>query len=152
MIINFQNYFFRQDIDNATDKSLAVAVSLATVLNRTFQARSQAATSLIEKCPQFLSKEKKQKIFAKVSSKIPKKVEKQRHNFELKQYYQIKYCNHSKELIWGVAPQGYQCTCKFYIRISSKLKSIYFKFETEISNLQKNPQFCRLLISISNLK
>ena len=104
-------FFFRQDLDNATDRNLAVAVSLATVLHRTFQARSQPATSLIEKCPQFVSKEKKQKIFAKVASK--KSVQKQRHNFELKQYFQIKYCNHSKELIWGVAPQGYQCTCKF---------------------------------------
>ena len=101
----------RQDLDNATDKTLAVAVSLATVLNRTFQTRNQTAIVLIEKCPQFVSKEKSKKIFAKVSSK--KSVQKQRHNFELKQYNDIKYCKHSMELIWGVAPQGYQCTRKY---------------------------------------
>ena len=99
---------------------LAVAVSLATVLNRTFQTRNQTAIGLIEKCPQFVSKEKTKKIFSMVSSK--KSVQKQRHNFELKQYNDIKYCNHSKELIWGVAPQGFQCTRKYI------LNSFYYLF------------------------
>ena len=97
-------------MENATDKSIAVVTSLATVLNRTFQTRSSLASSLIDKCPQFVSKEKRQKIFSKASKKA---VQRQRHNFELKQYFQIKYCNHSMELIWGVAPQAYQCTRKY---------------------------------------
>ena len=97
----------RQDLENATEKSVAVATSLATVLNRTFHTRGAAVSGILDKCPQFVSKEKRQKIFGKASKKA---VQRQAHNFELKQYFQIKYCNHSMELIWGVAPQAYQCT------------------------------------------
>ena len=32
------------------------------------------------------------------------------HNFEPKQYAQVTHCNHSHEMIWGVAPQGYHCS------------------------------------------
>ena len=101
-------YIFRQDLENATDYGLAVATSLATVLNRTFQTRIASSSSTsFDKCPQFVSKEKRQKIFGKASKKA---ILRQHHNFELKQYLQIKYCHHSMELIWGVAPQAYQCT------------------------------------------
>ena len=104
----FTIYIFRQDLENATDYGLAVATSLATVLNRTFQTRIASSSSTsFDKCPQFVSKEKRQKIFGKASKKA---VLRQHHNFELKQYLQIKYCHHSMELIWGVAPQAYQCT------------------------------------------
>jgi hypothetical protein len=101
-----------QDLENATDYGLAVATSLATVLNRTFQTRIASSSSTsFDKCPQFVSKEKRQKIFGKASKKA---ILRQHHNFELKQYLQIKYCHHSMELIWGVAPQAYQCThCGF---------------------------------------
>ena len=99
--------YFSQDLENATDKCLAVATSLATVLNRTFQTRIVSSSTSFDKCPQFVSKEKRQKIFGKASKKA---ILRQHHNFELKQYLQIKYCHHSMELIWGVAPQAYQCT------------------------------------------
>ena len=107
-ILKALSYIFRQDLENATDYGLAVATSLATVLNRTFQTRiaSRRSTSF-DKCPQFVSKEKRQKIIGKASKKA---IRRQHHNFELKQYLQIKYCHHSMELIWGVAPQAYQCT------------------------------------------
>ena len=108
------SFFFRHDLENTTDRSVAVVTSLATVLNRTFQTRSSSASSIIDKCPQFVSKEKRQnRIFGKAGVN-KKAVTRQRHNFELKQYFQIKYCNHSMELIWGVAPQAYQCTCKYF--------------------------------------
>ena len=111
----FTSFFFRHDLENTTDRSVAVVTSLATVLNRTFQTRSSSASSIIDKCPQFVSKEKRQnRIFGKAGVN-KKAVTRQRHNFELKQYFQIKYCNHSMELIWGVAPQAYQCTRKYNI-------------------------------------
>ena len=107
-ILKALSYIFRQDLENATDYGLAVATSLATVLNRTFQTRIASSSSTsFDKCPQFVSKEKRQKIFGKASKKA---ILRQHHNFELKQYLQIKYCHHSMELIWGVAPQAYQCT------------------------------------------
>ena len=108
------SFYFRHDLESTTDRTLAVVTSLATVLNRTFQTRSSSASSIIDKCPQFVSKEKRQnRIFGKAGVN-KKAVTRQRHNFELKQYFQIKYCNHSMELIWGVAPQAYQCTCKYF--------------------------------------
>ena len=111
---NVKSFYFRHDLESTTDRTLAVVTSLATVLNRTFQTRSSSASSIIDKCPQFVSKEKRQnRIFGKAGVN-KKAVTRQRHNFELKQYFQIKYCNHSMELIWGVAPQAYQCTCKYF--------------------------------------
>ena len=107
-ILKALSYIFRQDLENATDYGLAVATSLATVLNRTFQTRIASSSSTsFDKCPQFVSKEKRQKFLGKASKKA---IRRQHHNFELKQYLQIKYCHHSMELIWGVAPQAYQCT------------------------------------------
>jgi hypothetical protein len=103
-------------LDNATDQSYAVSTSLSTVLHKTFHVRSQAANSLIDKCPQFVSKEKRQKMFGRVAGN-KKSVQRQGHNFELKQYLNLTYCNYSQTAIWGVAPQGYHCACEYILMI-----------------------------------
>ncbi|CAB4064748.1 ARHGEF12 [Lepeophtheirus salmonis] len=73
-----------EDLDNATERSFTIASSLATILSKTFVTRNPTALSLIEKCPTFVSKEKKIK----------------------QTLCQI--------MIWGIGPQGYRCSnCGF---------------------------------------
>lgn len=33
------------------------------------------------------------------------------------QYYTVTYCNHCQMIIWGIGPQGYQCSSKFLLFI-----------------------------------
>ena len=103
-------YFYREDLENATDRTLTIASSLATILSKTFNTKSQTATALIEKCPSFVSKERKPRIFGRNK----KTLQVQGHHFELKQYFHVTYCNQSHIRIWGIAPQGYRCSCKYY--------------------------------------
>jgi hypothetical protein len=32
------------------------------------------------------------------------------HHFVAHQYFTVTYCNHCQLIIWGIGPQGYQCT------------------------------------------
>ncbi|XP_040569446.1 uncharacterized protein [Lepeophtheirus salmonis] len=100
-----------EDLDNATERSFTIASSLATILSKTFVTRNPTALSLIEKCPTFVSKEKKSN---KLFGRNKKSLQVQGHNFELKQYYEVTYCNQSQIMIWGIGPQGYRCSnCGF---------------------------------------
>ena len=66
------------------------------------------AAGLIEKCPTFVSKERKPRMFGRNRKTIPHRG----HHFEPHQYYQVTYCNQSQQMIWGIAPQGYRCSGK----------------------------------------
>lgn len=44
------------------------------------------------------------------------------HHFVAHQYFTVTYCNHCQLIIWGIGPQGYQCTSMFV------LWNIYYKF------------------------
>ena len=103
-------FIFREDLENVSDRNLTIASSLATVLSKTFQLKSPGIQSHIEKCPTFVSKDKRPKIFGHRNKKT---VQLQGHHFELKHYYQLTHCNHSQQLIWGIGPQGYKCSCKY---------------------------------------
>jgi len=100
-----------EDLENATDRSSTMASSLATVLSKTFVTNSPVAKSIIDKCPTFVSKEKrKEKFFGRNRKNLTI----QGHHFVLKHYDQVTYCNQSQGIIWGIGPQGYQCSnCSF---------------------------------------
>ena len=57
-----RNFFllllFREDLENSSDRNLAIVSSLATVLQKNFNVKSPHAITLIERCPTFVSKEK----------------------------------------------------------------------------------------------
>ena len=53
----------RSDLDNATDRALTIASSLATVLSKNFKARNSSNEHLIDRCPTFVSREKSRRTF-----------------------------------------------------------------------------------------
>ena len=93
-----------EDLENATDRNSTLCAALATVLHKIFSTKDPKAQSIIDKIPTFVSKEKK-KIFGRV---LRKNLNINGHNFELKHYDQLTYCNHSQGTIWGIGPQGYR--------------------------------------------
>ena len=100
-----------EDLENATDRNSTLCASLATVLAKIFLTKDAKAVSIIDKIPTFVSKEKKQKLFGRDLKKNQKI---NGHSFVLKHYDQVTYCNHSHQIIWGIGPQGYQCSnCGF---------------------------------------
>ena len=101
--------FYSEDLENVSDRNLTIASALATVLSKTFQLKSPGIQSHIEKCPTFVSKEKRPKIFGHRNKKT---VQLQGHHFEIKHYYQHTVCTHSQQMIWGIGPQGYKCSRK----------------------------------------
>ena len=93
-----------EDLENATDRNSTLCAALATVLHKIFNTKDPKATAIIDKIPTFVSKEKK-KIFGRV---LKKNLNVNGHNFELKHYDQLTYCNYSQTFIWGIGPQGYK--------------------------------------------
>ena len=99
-----------EDLENATDRNSTLCAALATVLHKIFNTKDTKAQSIIDKIPTFVSKEKK-KIFGRV---LRKNLNINGHNFELKHYDQLTYCNQTQTIIWGIGPQGYRCSnCGF---------------------------------------
>jgi len=101
-----------EDLENATDRNSTLCASLATVMSKIFNTKCPKALAIIEKIPTFVSKEKrKEKFLGRV---LKKELKVLGHHFELKHYDQVTYCNHSQVIIWGIGPQGYQCSnCSF---------------------------------------
>ncbi|XP_059087726.1 uncharacterized protein LOC131884098 isoform X3 [Tigriopus californicus] len=99
------------DLENCTNRTLAIASCLATIMSKIFNAKSSRNASFLDRCPMFLS-DKKSKLFGKNVKKIPL----MGHNFELKQFTHPTLCNFSKGTIWGIGPQGYACqNCDFNV-------------------------------------
>ncbi|XP_045595690.2 rho guanine nucleotide exchange factor 12 isoform X4 [Procambarus clarkii] len=104
------------DLKNATDHMIVTASSLATILFKYYGVRTQQAQQLIERCPLFVSKERplRSKIFRGNKKQVYRD-----HHFNQHTYYSVTYCNHCGIIIWGIAPQGYQCTnCEMNIHKS----------------------------------
>jgi Rho guanine nucleotide exchange factor 12 len=99
------------DFENVSDRSLTIACSLATIISKNFNAKNSNNAHLIDKCPTFVSKEKKRTLFFG-GVRAKKNLVIQGHNFELKHYVQLTHCNQSQEIIWGIGPQGYHCSRK----------------------------------------
>jgi hypothetical protein len=103
-----------EDLENASDKMSTLCAALATVMAKIFITRCPKALAIIDKIPTFVSKEKKKERF--LGRFLKNNVIVQGHHFQLNHYDQVTYCNHSQGIIWGVGPQGYQCTnCDFNV-------------------------------------
>ncbi|XP_064107436.1 uncharacterized protein LOC135216228 isoform X5 [Macrobrachium nipponense] len=105
-----------EDLKNATDQMTVTASSLATILLKYYGVRSPVAIQLIDRCPLYVSKERttRNKIFRGSKKQVYRD-----HHFIPHTYYCVTFCNHCGLIIWGVAPQGYQCAnCEMNIHKS----------------------------------
>lgn len=95
------------ECDVVDGKRFTTAAALGTILGKKFGLRGQHFASLIERCPTFVSKDKslKSKLIGK-----SRKVTLMGHHFVAHQYFTVTYCNHCQLIIWGIGPQGYQCS------------------------------------------
>ncbi|CAG7827365.1 unnamed protein product, partial [Allacma fusca] len=91
---------------NTDDRTFAIVCASATVVQKQFGVRTSTASSVIEKCSCFVSKEKSMRH--KLLSKN-KKVSFNGHHFSPQYYYSYTECNICCRLLWGVGPQGFQC-------------------------------------------
>lgn len=86
-------------------KKRALVNALATTLVRIFPTKGNLS-GWLDKCSQFCSREKMLK--GRLMSKN-RKTSVRGHHFVLHQYFEVTHCNHCQEVMWGIAPQGYQC-------------------------------------------
>nr|CAD7590724.1 unnamed protein product [Timema genevievae] len=93
--------------DQVDPRRYTTAAALGTVIGKVFGLRGTHASTLLDRCPTFVSKDKSLK--ARLIGKT-RKVNVRGHHFVLHQYYTVTYCNHCQNIIWGIGPQGYQCS------------------------------------------
>ncbi|CAG0890291.1 unnamed protein product [Darwinula stevensoni] len=96
------------DLDNLKGRDLAMAYALATVLAKQYGLKSPVVNAFLERCPTFVSKDKS--FRSKILSRGKKQLSLLGHHFIPQQFSCVTYCNHCTCVIWGIGPQGYQCT------------------------------------------
>lgn len=107
LIPKIEPYLDDIEKDNVDIRRYTTAAALGTVMGKVFGLRGTHSSALLERCPTFVSKDKSLK--ARIIGKS-RKVSVRGHNFNAHQYYNVTYCNHCQHIIWGIGPQGYQCT------------------------------------------
>lgn len=96
--------------------------AIGTIVSKLFGIRGPQATPVLDRCPTFVSKEKTFK--AKLLMGKTRKLTIRGHIFVAHHYYTVTYCNHCQNIIWGIGPQGYQCSSKYCERcVFAPLKS-----------------------------
>ncbi|KAK3923698.1 Rho guanine nucleotide exchange factor 12, partial [Frankliniella fusca] len=107
LIPKIEPYLDDIEKENVDIRRYTTAAALGTVMGKVFGLRGPHSSALLERCPTFVSKDKSLK--ARIIGKS-RKVSVRGHNFNAHQYYTVTYCNHCQLIIWGIGPQGYQCT------------------------------------------
>ncbi|XP_069677128.1 rho guanine nucleotide exchange factor 12 isoform X3 [Periplaneta americana] len=102
-----ESYLEDIERENVDVRRFTTAAALGTVMGKVFGLRSPHSSALLDRCPTFVSKDKSLK--AKIIGKS-RKVTVRGHHFVAHQYYTVTYCNHCQLIIWGIGPQGYQCS------------------------------------------
>uniref|UniRef100_A0A8D9EQ02 Rho guanine nucleotide exchange factor 12 n=1 Tax=Cacopsylla melanoneura TaxID=428564 RepID=A0A8D9EQ02_9HEMI len=93
------------------DRNYATVSALSTIMSKVFGVRGPHFSSLLDRCPTFVSKDKSFK--AKKLIQRTKRVQVRGHNFVAHQYFCVTYCTHCQLIIWGIGPQGLQCGACF---------------------------------------
>ncbi|KAL1517182.1 hypothetical protein ABEB36_000980 [Hypothenemus hampei] len=83
-----------------------LAASLITILTRVFRVRPQNLD--LDRVPTFVNKERSFK--ARFKEKYSRKLSHLSHQFVAQQYFTVTACNYCHQIIYGISPQGYQCT------------------------------------------
>ncbi|CAH1989346.1 unnamed protein product [Acanthoscelides obtectus] len=99
-------YLDEVDKDSYDSKKYYTAAALTTVLTRIFQVHPINLT--LEKCPTFVTKEKS--FRTKFIGKYLKRSSVLGHQFIAQQYYTVVYCTNCHQILYGIRPQGYQCS------------------------------------------
>ncbi|XP_039278678.1 uncharacterized protein LOC111045203 [Nilaparvata lugens] len=107
LVPKLEPFLADMESDVVDGRRFTTAAALGTILGKKFGVRGQHFSSLIERCPTFVSKDKslKSKLIGK-----SRKVTLMGHHFVAHQYFIVTYCNHCQLIIWGIGPQGYQCS------------------------------------------
>uniref|UniRef100_V5GIW5 Rho guanine nucleotide exchange factor 12 n=1 Tax=Anoplophora glabripennis TaxID=217634 RepID=V5GIW5_ANOGL len=92
--------------ENCDLKRYYTAAAFTTVLTRIFQIRP--APHALDRCPTFVSKEKS--FRTKFIGKYSRKLSVFGHQYIAQQYYTVIGCNNCHQIIFGISPQGYQCS------------------------------------------
>ena len=82
-------------------------------MGKVFGLRGPHASSVLDRCPTFVSKDKSLKVKLLIGKS--RKLSVRGHHFVAHYYYTVTYCNHCQLIIWGIGPQGYQCSSKFFL-------------------------------------
>ncbi|XP_008190770.2 rho guanine nucleotide exchange factor 11 isoform X1 [Tribolium castaneum] len=92
--------------ENYDPRRYYTAAALTTVLVRIFGIRPASHT--IDRCPTFVNKEKS--FRTKFIGRYSRKLNVQGHQYVAQQYYTVIVCNNCHQIIYGIGPQGYQCS------------------------------------------
>ncbi|KAK4873317.1 hypothetical protein RN001_015346 [Aquatica leii] len=98
-------YLDELDRDNYDHRRYLTAAALATVITRVFGVRP--AGHALDRFPTFVNKEKS--FRTKFIGRYSRKLILLGHQFVAQPYYTVILCNHCHQIIYGIAPQGYQC-------------------------------------------
>jgi len=90
--------------DDSDDAKMALTSALATVVQRIF--KGGAASAGTERIAHYVAREKSFK--SRLISKN-RKAQVRGHHLVLRQFQETTHCNHCGKIMWGVAPQGFQC-------------------------------------------
>nr|XP_023026441.1 rho guanine nucleotide exchange factor 12 isoform X3 [Leptinotarsa decemlineata] len=82
------------------------AAAFTTVLTRIFQIRP--VMHALDRCPTFVNKEKS--FRTKFIGRYSRKLNVQGHQYVAQQYYTVIMCNNCHQILYGIGPQGYQCS------------------------------------------
>ncbi|KAI5704922.1 hypothetical protein M8J75_010069 [Diaphorina citri] len=92
------------------DRRYATVAALGTIMSKVFGVRGPHFNALLDRCPTFVSKEKSLK--ARLIGRT-RKLQIRGHNFVAHQYFCVTYCTHCQLIMWGIGPQGLQCSACF---------------------------------------
>lgn len=103
---------YLEDVDKeCTDpKRFYTAAAVTTVFTRIFMLRHPNHS--LDRCSIFVNKEKS---FRTKLMGNKRKLNILGHQFVPQQYYTVITCNYCHSIIYGIGPQGYQCSGKSYL-------------------------------------
>ncbi|CAB3399866.1 unnamed protein product [Caenorhabditis bovis] len=99
------------DFDNCEIRTQAILSSLATVIKVVLGKTSSAANDkILEKFPQFITRDKPAGKTRKAPNNIKNKVQVKGHSFTISSVNTVHYCYQCRDAIWGMQPWIYFCS------------------------------------------
>ncbi|XP_030755908.1 rho guanine nucleotide exchange factor 12 isoform X2 [Sitophilus oryzae] len=92
--------------ENVDPPKFYMAAALVTILTRMFKIRSPILD--LDRVPTFVNRDRSLK--SKIIGRYSRKISHLGHQFMSQQYYTVIPCNNCHQIIYGISPQGYQCS------------------------------------------
>ncbi|KAK6619065.1 hypothetical protein RUM44_003447 [Polyplax serrata] len=123
LVPKIESYMEDIEKDNVDIRRFTTAAALGTIMGKVFGLRGPHASSVLDRCPTFVSKDKSLKVKLLIGKS--RKLSVRGHNFVAHYYYTVTYCNHCQLIIWGIGPQGYQCSnCNFNVHRHNCVRAV----------------------------